>query len=117
MPFRFIQTEIPDVLLIEPVVFPDDRGFFLESFKERHWLASSAVGQEVCAYVTLTTRTWDRFSLGLYVDLELVASALVPDKTSRDELSELIVQALASASVGSDVGVGLTRLPTPPESA
>ncbi|MEP0912828.1 dTDP-4-dehydrorhamnose 3,5-epimerase [Leptolyngbya sp. GB1-A1] len=29
------QTEIPDVLLIEPRVFGDDRGFFFESFNEQ----------------------------------------------------------------------------------
>ena len=27
-----IQTEIPEVLLIEPKVFGDERGFFMESF-------------------------------------------------------------------------------------
>ena len=30
-------TTIPDVLLIEPVVFGDDRGFFMESFNQRRW--------------------------------------------------------------------------------
>jgi dTDP-4-dehydrorhamnose 3,5-epimerase len=30
-----IQTEIPDVLLLEPRVFGDDRGFFYESYNER----------------------------------------------------------------------------------
>jgi dTDP-4-dehydrorhamnose 3,5-epimerase len=29
---KVIQTEIPDVLLIEPQVFGDDRGFFYESY-------------------------------------------------------------------------------------
>ena len=29
---KFIKTEIPDVYLIEPSVFGDDRGYFLESF-------------------------------------------------------------------------------------
>ena len=33
MPFTFTPQAIPDVILIEPKVFPDDRGFFLESFK------------------------------------------------------------------------------------
>ncbi len=28
-------TRIPDVLLIEPKVFGDDRGFFFESFNRR----------------------------------------------------------------------------------
>jgi dTDP-4-dehydrorhamnose 3,5-epimerase len=30
-----IETEIPDVLLIEPTVFGDDRGFFFESYNYR----------------------------------------------------------------------------------
>ena len=29
---KFIKTEIPDVYIIEPSVFGDDRGYFLESF-------------------------------------------------------------------------------------
>ena len=29
---KFIKTEIPDVYIIEPLVFGDDRGYFLESF-------------------------------------------------------------------------------------
>jgi dTDP-4-dehydrorhamnose 3,5-epimerase len=30
-------TSIPDVLLIEPKVFGDERGFFFESFNQRQW--------------------------------------------------------------------------------
>lgn len=32
---KFIPTSLPDVLLIEPKVFPDERGFFLESYQKR----------------------------------------------------------------------------------
>lgn len=32
---RAIQTGIPDVLLLEPKVFGDERGFFFESFNQR----------------------------------------------------------------------------------
>ncbi len=32
-----VATEIPDVLLVEPKVFGDERGFFFESFNERAW--------------------------------------------------------------------------------
>jgi len=31
---KFIHTEIPDVLLMEPQVFEDKRGFFMEMFRE-----------------------------------------------------------------------------------
>ena len=34
MPFTFKRLSIPDVILIEPQSFSDDRGFFFESFKE-----------------------------------------------------------------------------------
>lgn len=34
MPFDFERLEIPDVVLVKPRVFPDDRGFFLEAFKK-----------------------------------------------------------------------------------
>ncbi len=34
MPFSFKRLSIPEVILVEPKVFPDERGFFLESFKE-----------------------------------------------------------------------------------
>ena len=32
-----IKTEIPEVLIIEPRVFGDERGFFYESFNQRVW--------------------------------------------------------------------------------
>jgi len=34
---KVIATDIPDVLIIEPRVFGDDRGFFYESFNQRTW--------------------------------------------------------------------------------
>ncbi|TDR31569.1 dTDP-4-dehydrorhamnose 3,5-epimerase [Hydromonas duriensis] len=40
-----IQTEIPDVLIIEPKVFADDRGFFMESFNQQRF--NEIVGREV----------------------------------------------------------------------
>lgn len=33
MPFRFRRLEIPELVLIEPVVFGDHRGFFMETYK------------------------------------------------------------------------------------
>ena len=32
MPSKFIKTSLPDVFLIEPLVFPDNRGFFMETY-------------------------------------------------------------------------------------
>ncbi|BAZ47763.1 dTDP-4-dehydrorhamnose 3,5-epimerase [Nostoc sp. NIES-4103] len=35
---KVVQTDIPDVLLIEPQIFGDERGFFYESYNERAFL-------------------------------------------------------------------------------
>ncbi len=45
MPITAIPTAIPDVLIIEPKFFSDDRGFFFESFNENDF--SSVVGQKI----------------------------------------------------------------------
>jgi len=42
MPITVISTAIPDVLIIEPKVFGDDRGWFFESFNEKEF--SAAIG-------------------------------------------------------------------------
>jgi len=34
---QIIPTTIPDILIMEPKLFGDDRGFFFESFNERRW--------------------------------------------------------------------------------
>ena len=39
MPFKFKHLTIPDVILIEPTVFPDERGFFMESYKYSEFAA------------------------------------------------------------------------------
>lgn len=40
MPFDFISLEIPDIKLVIPKVFKDDRGFFLESYKKSDFIAN-----------------------------------------------------------------------------
>ncbi len=42
---KIIQTNIPDVLVIEPQVFGDDRGFFFESFNQQKWQQDTGLGQ------------------------------------------------------------------------
>lgn len=31
---KFIKTDIPDVYILEPTVYGDDRGYFLESYNK-----------------------------------------------------------------------------------
>lgn len=45
MPITVTPTAIPDVLIIEPKVFGDDRGWFYESFNEKEF--SAAIDKEV----------------------------------------------------------------------
>lgn len=45
MPITVTPTSIPDVLVIEPKVFADDRGWFFESFNEKDFFA--AVGKKI----------------------------------------------------------------------
>lgn len=42
---NIIKTAIPDVLIFEPKVFGDDRGFFMESFNQKEF--EEAVGRKV----------------------------------------------------------------------
>lgn len=39
MPFEFSRANIPEVVLIQPLVFPDSRGFFMESYKRSEFAA------------------------------------------------------------------------------
>ncbi len=40
---KVTETAIPEVLLIEPKVFGDDRGFFFESFNHRVWVEKTGI--------------------------------------------------------------------------
>jgi dTDP-4-dehydrorhamnose 3,5-epimerase len=42
---KVVSCEIPEVLILEPKVFGDDRGFFLESFNQKQF--NEAVGQQL----------------------------------------------------------------------
>lgn len=46
MPYTVTPTDLPEVLILEPKVFGDDRGFFFESFNERDF--QRATGLDVC---------------------------------------------------------------------
>lgn len=45
MPFNFKKLEIPDVVLIEPQVFGDERGFFMETYKKEDFEANGIKGE------------------------------------------------------------------------
>ncbi|SNZ20161.1 dTDP-4-dehydrorhamnose 3,5-epimerase [Cohaesibacter gelatinilyticus] len=48
MPYTVLPTALPEVLILEPKIFGDDRGFFFESFNQREF--SKATGSD-CIFV------------------------------------------------------------------
>jgi dTDP-4-dehydrorhamnose 3,5-epimerase len=38
MPFTFKKLDIPEIILIEPKIFPDGRGFFMETYKHSDFI-------------------------------------------------------------------------------
>ena len=46
MPFEFKRLEIPDVILIEPKVFEDERGFFMETYKKEDFEEKAGIKGE-----------------------------------------------------------------------
>jgi len=47
MPFEFKRLEIPDVILIKPKVFEDERGFFMETYKKPDFERAGIKGEFV----------------------------------------------------------------------
>ncbi|EEB73738.1 dTDP-4-dehydrorhamnose 3,5-epimerase [Thermococcus sp. AM4] len=47
MPFEFKRLEIPDVILIKPKVFGDERGFFMETYKKPDFESAGIKGEFV----------------------------------------------------------------------
>lgn len=43
MPFNVISTSLPEVLILEPKSFGDERGFFYESFNQKDFLAATGL--------------------------------------------------------------------------
>lgn len=46
MPYTVFPTRLPDVLIIEPKVFGDDRGFFFESFNKKDFFGATGLDIE-----------------------------------------------------------------------
>ena len=47
MPFEFKRLEIPDVILITPKVFIDERGFFMETYQKGEFAKAGITGEFV----------------------------------------------------------------------
>ena len=98
-------TEIPDVLIIEPKVFSDERGHFFESFNEKDF--SGALGKKI-------TFVQDNHSLskrgvlrGMHYQMEQTQSKLV--RVCRGSVFDVVIDLRQSShTYGKWVGVELS---------
>lgn len=102
---NIIATEIPEVLIVEPKVFGDDRGFFYESFNQRQW--ETATGLSPSFVQDNHSRSVRGVLRGLHYQIEQAQGKLV-----RCVLGEVFDVAVdirkSSATFGKWVGVHLS---------
>ena len=72
---NLIQTAIPDVLIIEPKVFGDQRGFFYESFNRRQF--ASLIGRDLDFVQDNHSRSEKNVLRGLHFQMQQAQAKLV----------------------------------------
>jgi len=103
---KVIPTSIPDVLIIEPRVFGDARGFFFESFNQQAFKA--ATGLEVNFVQDNHSRSTQGVLRGLHYQIEQPQGKLV--RVVRGAVFDVAVDLRrASATFGQWVGVELAE--------
>ncbi len=101
-----ISTAIPDVLIIEPKVFGDARGFFFESFNQRAF--NQAVGQKVEFVQDNHSRSSRGVLRGLHYQIRQPQGKLV--RVVRGAVFDVAVDVRKSSpTFGRWVGVALTE--------
>lgn len=100
-----IETDLPGVLIIEPKVFGDSRGFFLESYQKQRY---AEAGMDYIFVQDNQSRSQRGVLRGLHFQVNKPQGKLV--SVSRGEVYDVAVDInLASASFGKYVGVLLTE--------
>jgi dTDP-4-dehydrorhamnose 3,5-epimerase len=100
-----VPTAIPDVVIIEPKVFGDDRGFFYESFNQRQFEA--AVGRQVPFVQDNHSRSAKNVLRGLHYQIQHPQGKLV--RVVAGEVFDVAVDVRrSSATFGRWVGVILS---------
>ena len=75
MPYTVIQTAIPEVLILEPKVFGDSRGFFFESFNAKDF--ANVTGLDVTFVQDNHSRSSKGVLRGLHYQLQQAQGKLV----------------------------------------
>jgi dTDP-4-dehydrorhamnose 3,5-epimerase len=105
MPITATPTEIPDVLIIQPKVFADDRGWFLESFNEKDF--SAVVGQPISFVQDNHSSSKKGVLRGLHYQMEQTQGKLV--RVCRGSVFDIAVDLRQSSKTfGKWVGLELS---------
>jgi len=106
MPYTVTPTAIPDVLILEPKVFGDSRGFFFESFNAQDFVQST--GLDVTFVQDNHSRSTREVLRGLHYQLHQPQGKLV--RVVRGAVFDVAVDIRKSSSTfGQWVGVELTE--------
>lgn len=102
---KVIETAIPEVKIIEPKVFGDERGFFFESYNQRAF--NEAVGCEVNFVQDNHSRSQKGVLRGLHYQIQQAQGKLV--RCTQGEVFDVAVDLRqSSATFGQWVGVVLS---------
>jgi dTDP-4-dehydrorhamnose 3,5-epimerase len=103
---KVITTELPEVLIIEPVVFGDSRGFFFESFNQKNFV--QATGLDVNFVQDNHSRSAKGVLRGLHYQVGRPQGKLV--RVARGAVFDVAVDIRkSSAAFGRWIGVELTE--------
>ncbi|ESA33015.1 dtdp-4-dehydrorhamnose -epimerase [Leptolyngbya sp. Heron Island J] len=100
-----IPTDIPDVLIIEPQVFGDERGFFLESFNQKKFSDETGLNHQFVQ--DNHSRSRQNILRGLHYQMQQVQGKLV--RVVLGEIYDVVVDIRRSSDTfGQWVGVTLS---------
>ena len=103
--FTFVQTELPGVIVIEPAVFGDARGYFMETFQKEEFAAAGITDEFVQDNQSKSSRGVLR---GLHFQKEHTQGKLV--RVTKGEVFDVAVDCRPnSATFGKWVGVTLSE--------
>ncbi|MFJ5980071.1 dTDP-4-dehydrorhamnose 3,5-epimerase [Enterobacter cancerogenus] len=103
---KVINTEIPDVLIFEPKVFGDDRGFFFESFSQK--VFEEAIGRKVEFVQDNHSKSAKGVLRGLHYQLEPYAQGKLVRCVAGEVFDVAVDIRKSSPSFGKWVGVMLS---------
>jgi dTDP-4-dehydrorhamnose 3,5-epimerase len=105
MPYTATPTELPEVLILDPKVFEDDRGFFFESFNARDF--ALCTGLDVAFVQDNHSRSKRGVLRGLHYQIERAQGKLV--RVAVGEVFDVTVDMRRSSpNFGKWVGVALS---------